>query len=279
VKRKSLAEDSTQNKSTSALSNKHIVNTRAVHQAIVLDKLIHARGGISLPYPCIAIVPPDDTTLLDAALQDAVNGKYEWVVFTSSNTVYSVAERLEALALDKSIASAKIAVIGPATQVATQNRLNRAADIVADEHIAESLAKAVNPLPNTKILLPQSTIARPTLAQQLTASGASVTTVGAYRNVIGSGGITLHAQLQQHNIDAVTFTSSSTFENLLIRLRDEGGDIDELRQVCLAAIGPKTADTIQAHGFTAHVIAQEYTLEGLVDTLEDYFRKERSHAH
>jgi uroporphyrinogen-III synthase len=45
----------------STLVGKRIVNTRAVHQAEALNTLLRARGALPLDYPCIAIVPSQDS--------------------------------------------------------------------------------------------------------------------------------------------------------------------------------------------------------------------------
>jgi hypothetical protein len=52
---------------TGVLDGKFIVNTRATHQAKGLNTLLRMRGAVPLDYPCIAIAPPEDSVLLDAA--------------------------------------------------------------------------------------------------------------------------------------------------------------------------------------------------------------------
>ena len=71
--------------------------TQAVHQAPELAGLLAARGAIPLLYPCIAIAPPADPAPLDATLRRAVGGEFDWLVFTSANTVLVLAQRLSAL--------------------------------------------------------------------------------------------------------------------------------------------------------------------------------------
>ena len=81
---------------TSPLAGKRVVNTRAVHQSAELDRLLRDHGAVPLSFPCIAIGPPADAAPLDAALGRLAEGSFEWVVFTSANTVEAVAVRLSA---------------------------------------------------------------------------------------------------------------------------------------------------------------------------------------
>ena len=68
-------------------------------------------------------------------------------------------------------------------------------------------------------------------------------------------------------IDVVTFTSSSTVKNLLKLIKDP----ELLKEVQLAAIGPITAETMQKNGLTADIVAAEYTIEGLVQSIKEAF--------
>ena len=118
-----------------------------------------------------------------------------------------------------------------------------------DESVAEGLAAslAASLRPGERVLLPQADIARPVLAQRLAAAGAKVVAVPAYRTVIGSGGVDLPALLADKQVDAITLTSASTARNLLQRLAAAGADGAGLEGVCIACIGPVTAETAQTH--------------------------------
>ncbi|MBZ0315372.1 MAG: uroporphyrinogen-III synthase [Anaerolineae bacterium] len=255
----------------SGLVGKRIVNTRAVHQAEALNILLRQHDAIPLDYPCIAITPPDDPSLLDAALFDLTAGNFEWLILTSANTVFAIAERLAGLGLTLNGRNFQTAVIGPATaEAARQNLGLEVADLPA-EYIAESL---VNHLPlkvGERVLLPESTLARPTLTEHLTARGANVTVVTAYQTVRGTGGVNIAYLLTQGQVDILTFTSSSTVTYFVERLQNEGGRLETALAVPAACIGPKTATTAQAYGFPLVDVPSEHSLEGLVAILETYF--------
>ena len=132
----------------------------------------------------------------------------------------------------------------------------------------------MTPLAEARVLLPLSSLAETTLADALRAQGASVTCVVAYQTIIGSGGVDLPRLLRHGEIDAITLTSSSAATNLRRRVLDEGGDETELRQVPVACIGARTAETARGLGLRVVAVPDEHTLAGLVAALDAYFARE-----
>ena len=71
-----------------------------------------------------------------------------------------------------------------------------------------------------------------------------------------------------HGVDATTFTSSSTVTNLARLL---GEDIEPINRTVVACIGPITAKTARDRGIRVDVVAKRQTIEGLVESLVEYF--------
>ncbi len=256
------------------LQGKVIVNTRAVHQAAKLDAMLRAAGATPLSYPCIAIQPPAETRALDCALHKLQAGEFDWLLLTSANTVESLAQRLHTLQLSLAQADFKTAVVGEATAEGAQEQLGLRVDLVPEEYVAEALAEAVLRQGGGYIFLPESVIARPTLAEALRAGGATVEAVTAYETLCASGEQRLVPALESGRVDAITFTSSSTVTCLLERLRAEDADADLARllgSTCIACIGSKTAATAEESGLSVDVMPEVFTLEGLLAALESYF--------
>jgi uroporphyrinogen-III synthase len=264
----------------SALTGKRIVVTRAAGQADELDVLLRSRGAEPLAYPCIAIAPPEDTGPLDAAVRDLAAGRFDWLVLTSQNAVTALAERLKALALLPPQSGGRwpvaLAAVGAATARAAVNELGLTADLVPDEFVAEALATALiaRLRPGDRVLLCQADIARPVLADVLRAAGIALTSVIAYRTMIGSGGVNLPVLLAAHQVDALTFTSASAVRNLLQRLQDDGGRLADLADVPIACLGPVAAAAAQKLGLMVHILPGEPTIPALVAALEAYFGKQ-----
>ena len=252
------------------LNGRKIVVTRPPHQAIEFESLLAESGAQAVLYPCIDIALPEELAPLDVALQDAADDRFDWLIFTSANTVRIIAQRLEALNL--ALTDVRIAVIGPKTAAVVEELLSLEVEMVAHNYTAEGLARALQPVAGLHFLLPQSEIARPVLAQALRDHGAEVTTIVAYRTVLGQGGADVPGLLAGEEIDAITFSSSSTARNFLTRLENEGGSRRHLDGVCLAAIGPITAGTMAALDLPVTVAPGEFTLPSLVSALDAYFR-------
>ncbi|MCX6368881.1 MAG: uroporphyrinogen-III synthase [Armatimonadetes bacterium] len=282
------------------MTGKRIVNTRATHQNSRFTALLQAQGAEVIEYPCIAIAPPEDDTPLRRAL--ASLDAFDWLVLTSANTVLALSTLLPQPLLPilggrgergasppsdspspnpasqcwnpegtRGVGGRRVAAVGPTTAKAAQEYLGLEAVLLPETFTAEVLGEALPIKPGQRVLIPASAIASPTLAELLTARGAEVTVVEAYRTVIGTGGADIAALLAQKRVNAVTFTSASTVENFITRLESEGGNRADLAGVCLACIGPQTAAMAQTHGLAVDVMPATHTLDGLIEALQNYY--------
>ena len=282
------------------LAGLRIVNTRASRQASSLTRLLEAEGAAVLHYPTVEIKPCADSGKLDAALKELAAGRFDWLVITSANTVYTLADRLRTLGIQHArIAqhSTKVAAVGSATASAVRAELNLSVDLLPNAYVAESLAASLRVGRGSRVLLPQSALARPLLVNTLRRVGAEVAAVTAYRTVVGHGGDDLPRHFRQGNVDAVVFTSASTVHNFVERLQAEIREENEeergegeiptgtekvshcsllssyfsQRNLAVACIGPKTAEAARGHELPVQVVADDRTVEGLVHSLKAYF--------
>lgn len=245
------------------LFGKKVLVTRSREQASVLTSELEALGAQCLEAPAIKLVPPESYNELDKAVREL--SAYQWLIFTSVNGVEYFFNRLHEAKLDtRALAGLKVAAIG----VQTAERLKNygvLADVVPVEFRAEGIIEALSGLiePGMKVLIPRALAARDVLPEKLSEMGAAVNVVPAYRTVAGdTDGKTVAAKLVAGEIDIVTFTSSSTVTNLLNLLGDGGAQL--LAKAKIACIGPITATTCVQHGIKPDIIADEYTIKGLV---------------
>ena len=82
--------------------------------------------------------------------------------------------------------------------------------------------------------------------------------------------------LEGGSIDLITFASSSTVVNLLALLDGDGSLLEGVQVAC---IGPVTARTAHDKGLNVDVIAQEYTIPGLVDAMKEHFSAKVQESH
>src|SRR6266545_2698842 len=155
-----------------------------------------------------------------------------------------------------------------------------------------------------RILVPRAESARPELVEGLRSAGAQVDEVTLYRAAVPENApAEALSLLRDGAIDIVTFTSSSTVRNLAAMLngdlsaltgapspvilsgdhagarnhvsprRNLGGEAGSARRrsrPLIACIGPLTAKTAEALGLRVDVVAEEYTVEGLVRAIREH---------
>lgn len=245
------------------LSNQSVLVTRAVGQNKKLIDLLQSLGAKTIELPTIKITWPDDLTDLDEALTHL--SRYHWLIFSSVNGVAHFWQRLLFLNISpENIAHLKIGAIGPAT-ASQLTELGLVVTHLPREHIAEALVESIENVTGQRILIPTANIARPALADGLRQKGAIVDQVTAYQTRPAAAPADLAARLAPVNI--LTFTSSSTVDNFGQMLKDRDLSLDTVASKTIACIGPKTADSVQALGLPVHVLAAEYTVDGLVAAL------------
>ena len=200
--------------------------------------------------------PLDGGAALARALSEIDD--FEWVVFTSANTV----DRCwESLGGHPCLGRVKVAAIGAGTAAALAER-KVTADLVPDSFVAESLVE-VFPAPArpeaASVLLPCAAGARDVLALGLSAKGWQVEVVEAYRTVRTTTDLEMIEGLD--GAEAITFTSSSTVTGYL-----ELAGAARVPRV-IACIGPVTASTARRAGLHVDVVAAVHSVEGLVEAL------------
>lgn len=257
----------------SALAGRVVIVTRAEHQAAALEALLQAEGATVYRYPCLAIAPPDNLGPLDDALRAATAGQFDWLALTSANAVDAVAQRMAALGLSSSsLAGLRVAAVGPSTARAAEEALGLRVEMVPESgYSALELAEAFPDITGARILLPLSALDNNEMIRALMRRGARVTGMTAYQPGMSHSGVDLPKLLADGAVDAITLTSGSTANNLVRRLQSEGGDTQALQGVCVACIGPSTAQVAEALRLRADVIASEHTLAGLVQALVAYY--------
>ena len=250
--------------------------TRTRQQSAPFARLLEAAGAQVLEIPTISIEPPPSWEPLDRAIAELPS--FRWVVFTSVNGVEMFRRRLEASGKEMSALSrARLAAIGPATGEALC-RSGLRPELIPEEYRAEALLDRLRRevRPGDRILIPRAAQARDLLVTGLTEWGARVVEVPAYRTrPARDGASALRAALRRGEIDAITFTSSSTLRNFA-ELFSPAERAELLKDVVIAVIGPITAETARSYGWSARVMPRDYTIPALAAALIDYFREERS---
>ena len=142
-----------------------------------------------------------------------------------------------------------------------------------DDYKAEGVIAAFRAVDvkGKRFLFPRGDKARDVIPSGLAAVGGEVLAPVAYCNVIPEAlPEQVLAALEERRIDCVTFTSSSTVENLGVML-GENRLLHLLEGAAIAAIGPVTARTCRELGLEIQIEPKESTLAALTEEMVKYF--------
>lgn len=248
------------------LAGRRVVVTRAEGQAGRLRELLEDRGAEVFELPVIAVVPEESAP----APEDAA--AYDWAVFTSTNAVDMFAALLKHHGRDMAeFAACRVAAVGPATAEALARR-GLVPALVPAESVAESLigafASVEGGMAGQRVLLPQGNLARPVIAGALTAMGARVHHLAAYRTEPAPVSPARLDELLAFAPHAVAFTSSSTARNFWAVLDDKRRGRMAGAGVKFFSIGPVTTKTALALGIPVAAEAGQHDIPGLVAVME-----------
>lgn len=242
-----------------SLTGRRVVVTRPLDQAEELCTRLRALGAEPILFPVIAIAPPQPGGPLDQAILQLSD--YDWIIFTSVNGVEHFWVRLvEHYGSLLPVPGPRIAAIGPATADALRQH-GSAVHLIPAEYRAEAILDQIGDVSGQRILLPRADIARPVLSDGLRARGAQVDEVPAYHTIPGQPTPAAFDALRA-GVDVVIFTSSSTVRNFI--LLTEGLEYGD---PLIACIGPVTAATARELGLHVDMVAEEYTIDGLLKAL------------
>jgi uroporphyrinogen III methyltransferase/synthase len=245
---------------------KRVLVTRPANASAEFAQQLWESGAEPILAPTIAIGPPDDPAPAIAAV--ARVREYAWVVFTSRNGVDAFFDILRAGGKDaRAFGDAKIAAIGPKTAAALTAHGIRV-DFIPHAYVNEAVAEglATRTAPGDRLLVFRAQEARDVLQDTLRADGRIIDAVAAYKTrYVHDPDLRAKAE----RADIVTFTSASTVHGFVHNIADA---VTLLESKTVAAIGPITAAAAHKLGIGIDVVAEEFTVEGLLQALEGVTR-------
>ena len=188
---------------------------------------------------------------------------YDWLIFTSANTVAAFFDLFFKLFKDiRAIGGCRIATIGPGTAARLRDYYLDI-DLMPKQAVAESLAEAfekeVGSIENLTMFWPRAEGARTVLSERLNDAGVILDEAVAYRTVPETGDPAGDAaRFKAEGADVITFTSASTvagFSDLKLPW-PEG--------LQSASIGPITSVALRERDLPVDIEADPHDLSGLV---------------
>jgi len=256
---------------TKPLFGWRVLVPRTKEQAGSVSQRLRGYGAVPDEVPTISVEPPRNPQQMDKAVRGLVEGRYEWIAFTSVNAVRAVREKFEDYGLDaRAFSGLKIAAVGDKTAQAIADWGLRpdlvpsgeqsAAGLLADWPEYDELLDPIN-----RVFLPRADIATENLVAGLVDLGWECDDVTAYRTVRAAPPpAPTRDAIKTGRFDAVVFTSSSTVRNLV------GIAGKPHPSTVIAVIGPATAKTAEEHGLRVDVLAPKPDVDELVDALADF---------
>lgn len=248
------------------LFGQRIAITRPEDQADTAIDLAWSMGALPVPLPTIEIMPPDDWSTVDEALQQLE--EYDWIVFTSVNGVAGFLGRLWEQGGDaRRLGNCNIAAIGPSTAAALKPYGLRC-DLVPGEYRAEALCAALmSEVVGRRVLWARANRGRDVLPRELGAAGARVDQVVVYQNRdVTAWPADAIKQLAAGDIDWIGLSSPSIATHVARLLPDEAHS-HLGRRTRIAAISPVTAEAAKEAGLPVHMIAEEFTWAGVLNVM------------
>lgn len=253
------------------LRNRRIVVTRAVHQAASFGGMLEEAGAWVLYLPLIAITPVLDATIPEP---DEI---FDWVVFTSVNAVenYNCVLKRHNRSI-RDYASCNITAIGDATATALNEHGLQVA-CIPESHVSHALVDVLlqqEPEPAGKrVLLPQSNLARPIVAEALAAQGMEVFPLKVYETVACEVRERAITELTEFAPECIAFFSPSAVKAYVAAgLRDNPAIQKSV--LTHAAIGPVTAEALQKVDCTPITEAKRQNEASLLDAIASDFHKD-----
>jgi uroporphyrinogen III methyltransferase/synthase len=253
---------------TKPLFGWRVLVPRTKEQAPALSQKLRGYGAVPEEVPTISVEPPRNPQQMDKAIRGLVEGRYEWVAFTSVNAVKAVREKFDEYGLDaRAFSGLKIAAVGDKTSAALLDWGLRPDLVPSGEQSAAGLLEdwpeydeLLDPI--NRVFLPRADIATENLVAGLVDLGWECDDVTAYRTVRAAPPpAPTRDAIKSGKFDAVVFTSSSTVRNLV------GIAGKPHPSTVIAVIGPATAKTAEEHGLRVDVLAPEPSIEVLTDAL------------
>ncbi len=254
------------------LKGKVIGITRPAERANEAVSFIEEHGGNALVAPTLELQVSNSQSLVNLC---KMAGELDWLIFTSPTGIISLFKHCKELK-ERLSPNCRIAVIGPRTGNFLEEK-GLKTDVIATEYTAEGLLEIFGrvELHDKKIGIPKTMAARDALPDGLKKRGANIFVAEAYKSELPedkSKVENLINSIINRKVDAVTFTSTLTVQNLFEMVKEEKKEEFfkplKNREVMVVAIGPVTAKPLEEQGIPV-LIPEEYTVQAMLERLMD----------
>lgn len=249
------------------LFGKKVLITRAQEQSFSLASKLTQLGAKSICCPIVSYELIEKEIYNKSIINNV--SSYDWIFFTSQNAVRFFFEILNKNSYDsRALARVQIASVGYKTKTELA-KYNIRADFIPKRFSFEDLINELNEkinLKEKKILLPKQ------IETCLSKSLQTIIEWNLYKaNFIDALDQEMIIQIKS-GIDIVTLFSSNTASHFATLIKKHNLE-ERLNKSLIAVIGKETLKTAKELFGKVDIIAEPFTEEGLISSLEKYFTK------
>ena len=238
------------------LFGKKILVTRDKNQAGEFSNKIEKMGGVAVELPFIEI----ESVLSKVTSEDLK--KYSALLFNSPNGVREFMKKIDDI---RSLAHLKIGAVGSKTKELLEEYKIKA-DFMPEEYMVSKLAELSLEYtkPGEKILIITSDISPCDTDKFNSMYDREFHKIVAYntKKIIREKDEVCTAL---NKVEVVTFLSSSTVDAFYASI---DGDLECVKNIKFASIGPVTSETMRKYGFSVDYEAKVYDINGILDALK-----------
>ncbi|MGH2582261.1 MAG: uroporphyrinogen-III synthase [Anaerolineales bacterium] len=250
----------------SKLWGKRVVVTRPRADFERFARLLHQRGATPICFPIIEIRPVAADAQIGGTLANLE--RFDWLVFTSSNSVAALKELLEDQAPP---ARLKLAAVGPTTAEAIQG-LGWHVDFMPEDHVSAAILPGLGRLAGKSILLARGQPGSDDLPLAIRGGGGEVTELVVYHTAAVSPRVSDWKAVGE-GVDVISFASGSAAKSFALILEQKRLDPGNMPGGPIYAyIGPETAKIASSLNLPLNVIARVHTLTGMLEALENFYQ-------
>ena len=238
------------------LFGKKILVTRDKNQAGEFSDKIEKMGGVAVELPFIEI----ESVLSKVTSEDLK--KYSALLFNSPNGVREFMKKIDDI---RSLAHLKIGAVGSKTKELLEEYKIKA-DFIPEEYMVSKLAELSLEYtkPGEKILIITSDISPCDTDKFNSMYDREFHKIVAYntKKIIREKDEVIKVL---NKVEVVTFLSSSTVDAFYASI---DGDLECVKNIKFASIGPVTSETMKKYGFSVDYEAKVYDINGILNALK-----------
>jgi uroporphyrinogen-III synthase len=234
-------------------------------------------GARTIVCPQLNIEAPEDYAALDEAIENLYG--YDWLIFITRHAATFFLDRFKKLRHEISeLDSLRVCALGESTaELLEQSSVH--VDVIPERFDAGSIVTALanyaggaNSLEGLNFLLPQATIGRDYLKEDLADAGARADVVTAYRTVAaGDSGLTrLQTLILNGGIDCLIFRNMADIDDFASLF-----DVNDLSRllwnVVVACLDDETCEAARRHGVPVVSKSEESSFQGILSIIASRF--------